>query len=378
MARQFQRVTAICPIKRLGSLMDLSPFIDGAINRFGQRTVLGLSAQALSLYRNRLSEAKEEQNIEIFRLAEDYPKKTPAAFPERITDILKEGENLIMPVSDDRETSKQAGRAVRSMPNALITATDCFQEGLYSIEDFLGQEFPFDFVNAVVRTDGEDVPCPLFLNGHLKLLQAAFKTDSGNNMNIEESDRKPVIWTAGSDKAKAKDFFNDNGLSSENTIAFHLTANSHYAYRDMMSKKNFLAAARYFISRGFSVLLVTGSILTGNISKYDKSYRIHSDFLNALDSPACRLFYGDCLVEAEVIRLCRMLLSGETGVAHLASAVGTPKITVAATSYQTGHFLMTGPYDKEFFVRESTFLESKRLPKASEIIAAAEDILQKQ
>jgi len=357
--------------------MDLSPFIDGAINRFGQRTVLGLSSQALSLYRNRLPEAKK-QGAEIFKLAEDHPKKAPVVFPERITEMLKEGANLVMPVSDDRETSKQAGRIVRSMPNALITGTDCFQEGLYSIEELLGQEFPFNFVNNVVRTDGEDVPCPIFLNGHLKLLQTASQIDSSGIMQIKDENRRPLIWTTDRDKQLAEDVFRRNGFFPENTIAFHLTANSHYTYRDMMSKKNFLEVARHFISRGFSILLVTGNIFNGTISTYDKSYRIHSDFLSTLDSPACRLFYGDCLVEAEVIRLCRALLSGETGVAHLASAVGIPKVTIAATSYQTGHFLMTGPCDKEFFVRESTFFESKRLPKASEIITAMEEILQKK
>jgi len=373
----FDRAAIICPVKRLGSLMDLSPFIDGAINRFGQRTVLGLSAQAMSLYRNRLSEAEHGQNVSIFRLDKDYPKKNPANLPVRIMEILSHGANLVIPVSDDHQTSKQAGRVARSIPNSTIAGTDCFQEGLYSIEDFLSQEFPFNFLNVRVETDGEDVPCPLFLNGHLKLLQTVSEIDHSDIMQIKDEDRKPLIWTTARDKQLAEDVFRRKGISPENTIAIHLTANSHYAFRSMMSKKNFLAVARHFISKGFSVLLVTGSLFSDDLSLYDDNYRVHLNFLDALNSPACKLFHGDCLVEAEVIRLCRVLLSGETGVAHIASAVGTPKVTIAATPYQIGHFLMTGPSDREFFVSEGTFLKPKKFPKADEVIGAMEDILQK-
>lgn len=378
MPNQVQRAVIVCPITRLGSLMDLAPFINGAINRFGPRTVLGLSRQARMLYRNRLSEASEKQQITAFTLADSYPKRKPAILPQDINRLFCQGTNLVMPVGDDPETSKQAGRVAGSIRNRYIIGTNLFCEGLYSIEEFFHQEFTFGFLDLKVEADGEDVPCPLFLNGHLKLLQTAAGIDAQDIEAADDPERKPIIWTTDTDKQLAEDFFRKKGISPENTIALHLTANSHHVYRNMMSKNNFLRIARHFISKGFSVLLVAGSIFNTSLSLYDKNYGTHLDFLETLDSPACKMFFGDCLVEAEVIRLCRILLSGETGVAHLASAVGTPKVTIAANYFQDAHFLMTGPSDREFVVRKASFFDTKRFPKAGEVIEAMENILKNQ
>ncbi len=379
MAGQFQRAAVICPIKRLGSLMDLAPFIDRTIKRFGPRTVLGLSSQAQALYRNRLADGIRNEGVTVFSLENNYPKEQPVKLPEKVEQMLSNGNNLVMPVSDDADTSKSAGRATRSIPNGFLAGTDSFCEGLYSIEHFLSQEFPFGFLDLTVETSGEDVPCPIFMNGHLKLLQAVSELDrSGTPLRITENDRKPVIWTTGNDKQSAEDFFRNNGLVPKNTIAMHLTANTYYVYRNMMSKRSFLKVARHFIGRGFSILLVSGSLRNSELSVYDTSFKTHRLFSEAINSPACRLFYGDPFVEAELIRSCRLLLSGETGVAHIASAVGTPKVTIAANSFQVGHFLMTGPRDREFIVKESDFFHGKRFPKSCEVIEAMEEILQNQ
>ncbi len=52
----FDRAIAICTVRRLGSLMDLSPFMDGVINNFGQRTVLALRRRPLPSFPERTLE----------------------------------------------------------------------------------------------------------------------------------------------------------------------------------------------------------------------------------------------------------------------------------------------------------------------------------
>ncbi len=197
---------------------------------------------------------------------------------------------------------------------------------------------------------------------------------SSDHLNEKQTGTRPILWTSWSDRLAARKYFSENGLDPENTIAFHLTANSHDAYKDMLPRSDFLKVARHFIGRGFSVLMVSGSLFNSDPLR-DRSYRTHLSFMEALGSPACRLFYGNCLAEAEIIRLCRALLSGETGVAHIASAVETPKLTIAATMFQTGLFLMTGPNDREFIVEGAEMFDQNIFPKASEVIEAMEGVL---
>ncbi len=364
---QFDRVVAVCPVKRLGSLMDLSPFIDRFINRFGNRAILALSREAISLYRHRLYEAVKDQGAAIIPVDGDNIG---------ILNQFARGRTAAFHIADDQATSKRAAREIRAINDHFTITTELAKRSLFDVGENGHYEFSLDFGHAV--SDPDSVPCPIFMNSYLDALNIGLSADGQSKIPI--SDAKPLIWTAENDMAAADTFFEKEMLDPKRTVAVHLTANSYHPFRQILPKRIYFKTLRSLISKGYNPLIICGNLKTENPMN-NKNRAVHEAFYRTLNSRAASFFYGDCLVQAEVIRRCAALLSPETGVAHLASAVGTPKVTMAADMFQTGYFLLTTEKDREFIARKTDltpFDSSKERPSPRQLVQAVIEAAAKQ
>lgn len=364
---EIAKVVVTCPVRRLGSLMDFSPLLHGLAKHFAARLVLAsLSSQASSLWRHKIKEV------------ELLGGKGGSS---------KGGRVLGIPLADDGGTSIEAyDQLVKHTPpqsyrigidRAKVSIERYFDEDDFHSPPYL-RERP-DYFDRVIQTKGETFPRPIILNAYLEVLKAALEEDGEGTAfaSLTEEEKRPLIWTGPEERRIAEEYFYRQKLLPERTIGFHLTAGSYCVYRDIWPRELFLAVARHFIERGYSVLAVTGGF--GNCYHgADKSVVLHRAFIEALRASygssvfrhAFSLFHGETLAQAEVIRRCAVFLSAETGPAHLASAVGTPKVTIAASQRQADLWMLTGARDFGFVSRRK-----ESAPRAAAVIEAMEKIL---
>jgi hypothetical protein len=194
----------------------------------------------------------------------------------------------------------------------------------------------------------------------------------------------PRVWTSSKEVEVAERFFAARGLEPARTIGIHLTAATYDVDLRIWRWESFFELAAHFLANGYQVLLITGALsLPIPTPLESESWRFHQDFLDRFrfsDLPhreEAALFYGDALAEAEVIRRCAVFLSAETGPAHLASAIGTPKVTIASSDLHQAAWMLTGPNDFGFVTEKD---QQRRIvgPTEEEVIGAVETLLQRR
>jgi ADP-heptose:LPS heptosyltransferase len=229
---------------------------------------------------------------------------------------------------------------------------------------------------------GKETPRPYVINSSVGIVQKAVQLDSGGVADGLQP--KPHIWTSDREIEDAESFFAMMGLEPARAIGLHLTAGSGNVFHRMWRRESFIEVVKHFLEQHYQVVMMTGSTAFPLPRKENNpSWEDHLDFFATLKgrfpehSDQIALFYGDVLVNAEIIRKCAVFLSGETGPAHLATAVGTPKVTIAATDFQAANWLFTGEGDFGYISQHD---KHSRIigPTVEEVVGGIETILRRK
>ncbi|MCX5750540.1 MAG: hypothetical protein NT099_02525 [Candidatus Saganbacteria bacterium] len=370
----FDRVIVSCPVKRLGSLMDFSPVLEGMSRFFPGRTVLvPMSRQAEHLWRYKLDDMREKGEALDVR----------GNRPNIIRELLERQRVLGIPLTDDYGT----GAETLSQMLKLTPEAACWV-GSKETEDYF-RKCARDLIPVEVApilkqylSHVVDATPPTVIHGSVAVIQKALEL-SGQELPADFR-AQPLVWTSDREVETAEGFFQRGGLEAGRTIGMHLASASYDVDRFIWPWRNFAEVADHFLEQNFQILLVTGSFFSGTHPGRDNyAWQDHREFMQELQKkhPSRRenvkLFYGDVLAEAEVIRRCRTFLSAETGPAHLASAVGTPKVTIAASEDQKFFWLLTGERDFGFVSMRGKQRGHRDIfsPEVDTVIEAMESIL---
>jgi ADP-heptose:LPS heptosyltransferase len=145
-----------------------------------------------------------------------------------------------------------------------------------------------------------------------------------NAIGIDAPSLKPTVWTTAEDEAFAESFFQENGLSSRNTIALFPSAqHSEKIYEQYKSVLQNLEGYDFLILGGRDAERYAGEIWAGLPGK-------------------CWNLAGRTTIRrmAAIIRRCRLYLGSDSVGAHIACAVGVPSVVVLGG----GHFGRFIPY----------------------------------
>ncbi len=148
-----------------------------------------------------------------------------------------------------------------------------------------------------------------------------------SGVGIETNILNPLVWTSEKDEEFADRFFRENNLQAEKTIA--LFAGVQYAVRsyDLYG----VALSKAINDLGFSVVALGSSNEVG----------VGQENLKATGSSAINLCGKTTLRQtAALLKRCRLAVGAETGLAHMACAVGTPNVILLGG----GHFGRFMPY----------------------------------
>ena len=351
----------------LGSCLDLGPALHKAFKAFnaeGTRTIISASRNAAHLFRHRFEEAAA-QGTRIIVPGPSYQR----SFEEIRTLLAAPGANCLgIPFADNRITSEDSYLGLHKLTplsGIRIGLTNVANSVKWAFKRYTDEDRPdysFDpglgirgaYFDHEIEPGFPAVNTPFFLNANLEAVNLAARLAGLEHSIRGGTEKRPMIWTSPKEVEAARRFFDQNSLAPETTIGIHLTASSGDPYKDMLSEDDFFAVSKYFINNGHTVLLVAGNTFGTPPNSADENYDTHIGFLDRLKSEysssryqnSFRMFYGDVLTQAEIIRLCgRGFLSGETGPAHLASAVGTPKVTIASRQAQADMYMMLSPFE---------------------------------
>jgi ADP-heptose:LPS heptosyltransferase/predicted O-methyltransferase YrrM/sulfatase maturation enzyme AslB (radical SAM superfamily)/SAM-dependent methyltransferase len=146
-------------------------------------------------------------------------------------------------------------------------------------------------------------------------------------IGITDERHKPSMWTFPDDSAFSDRFFKEQGFEPEKTIA--LFAGAQYDVR--LYDKYGAGLAAFCREMGFSVVALGSA----------DDYGINQHNLNAIGVMTANLSGATTLRQgAAILSRCRLAVGAETGLAHMACAVGTPNIIVLGG----GHFGRFIPY----------------------------------
>jgi ADP-heptose:LPS heptosyltransferase len=137
----------------------------------------------------------------------------------------------------------------------------------------------------------------------------------------------PQVWASSDDRRAANDLFTRHGLEPGRTIA--LFAGAQF---DVRIYRGFGKALSSLCREGSYQVVALGA---------QGDARLNQQCLNDIDAQTVNLS-GETTVRqtAEIIRLCRLAVGTETGLAHLACAVGTRNVILLGG----GHFGRFVPY----------------------------------
>lgn len=350
----FDKILITCPVKRLGSLMDFSPAIDRALDHFGRRCVIVASPEAASLYRHRFDTARQNgSTIIVDDLSEKYSENRDyllGSFQLAWKDRQIAGFSLY----DDPRTLDHSCELFDYLtPPGTIKVGDVIQETtnfnrreqidieeVPEIPDGVRRSRPFDHI-----ADANLCGAPFVLNSALLLEKTIFELDNNDNPSVPiPQNERPVIWTTELERSAAAAFFEERGVDASRTIGFHFTAGTYNVFQYIWPRESFMSVAKHFAASGCNILAACGYILATDGFESTASVAVHQCFLDELGGNS-HLFFGDVLVQAEIIRMCAAFISPETDPAHLASAVGTQKVTIAASHDQAFTWMLTGEND---------------------------------
>lgn len=333
--------------------MDLSPTLDRFADHFGGRASFLISEQAASLWRYRLENVMScERNAYLSEASRLAP-----------SGLDMKGPKALFLLQDDPPTSGycddiEAAFLERSAPYG-IKVHRCY--------DFTHGNAPIPY----------KILEPTFMNAYLIALHHMILEDAGSEMTpAQQNGTMPIIWTSEKERAAAGFFFTSQGLDPLRTVGIHLTAGSHNVYKDIWPKECFEELARKLVSSGLSILLLSGK-LTPNSKSAEADLKVHRDFAGLIGSDRCRFFSGDTLEQAEIIRKCAVFFSAETGPAHLASATGTPKVTIAYSNSQKQLFMMTTEKDAGFVRSGYIPFKLRPHPNVDDIYSAIRRIVER-
>lgn len=334
-----------------------------------------MSSQAINLWKYKLGQMKEE------KIAIMDEKGLQQTF---LRDKMMRTRVLGIPFADDQRRALDAYRILqrytaetscRIGPDLIPTVIEDYYS---NDEDYSPWGTRNNCFNHTINTQSPDFPQPHILHSYMQTIQKAVEIDG--SALPKDLPAQPLTWTSDKERESVETFFAHHGLQTNQTIGLHLTAGSYDVYKNIWSQTRFVSLSQHFAERGYQILLITGSLADPlPPAERDKGWQIHQAFLDTLKSfPSMKrpplLFYGTTLEDAEVIRRCAVFISAETGPAHLASAVGTPKVTIAASSFQAKRWMLTSQQDYGF-ISEGNGISA---PTVEQMIAATESILSKQ
>ncbi|MCX5749370.1 MAG: hypothetical protein NTZ10_03915 [Candidatus Saganbacteria bacterium] len=378
----FGKLLVSCPITKLGSLLHIAPSFDMLINAFGERTIIMTSPQAIYLNKYRFADAKSH-GASIFGCDEPGRDKM-------IREQIADKTIVCLPFGDSFETVDDSFFSIVHLvdKNSYRIGYDGFLGNLRtnSDDEEHGWDLPSHIFDHVVNTSGNAIPEPNFLNTYLETARMAVMIDDPSmDFQIPGTMRRPLVWTSEKEVAQARLFFEKERLCPKNTIGIHLTSATHDSFNSVWPFRNYYDVAIDFIKKGYHVLLVSGNIFGTHPAHDDKDFSAHKHLLDALNKTFPRtsgfgrsshLFFGDCLTSAEIIRNCTAVLSPNSGPAHLAAAVGTPKVSIIADDFEKKTWLWTSDVSAGFQAQEKYSGRSDRSmiisPKPAQIIEALE------
>ncbi len=148
-----------------------------------------------------------------------------------------------------------------------------------------------------------------------------------NYLGIFPDKLEPLVWTDNEDECFAEEYFQRHGLKSEDTIA--LFAGAQWDMRRYSSYGKALAETAWSAQ---GTVIALGSLSDAEINRQN----LNQSKARALD------FTGRTTLRqsAAILKRCRLAIGAETGLAHLACAVGTPQVILLGG----GHFGRFMPY----------------------------------
>ncbi|MCX5749258.1 MAG: hypothetical protein NTZ10_03325 [Candidatus Saganbacteria bacterium] len=377
-------VASLSGVERLGSNVDLSPSIDRLMKVFGRRLAIIPSAECSSLMRYRFDRARRDG----ITIADNL---------EKLDALRKKTENggknvLGIPFGDDTEALVVSYQALDSS-SPLDSFRINFGNHARCLEHHSNDEessFTTDRGGALFDETIEAAGLPFILK-NMEVVKLAERLDG--KTGYDTSDIRPMIWTTQKEKDAAAGIFALTKFLPERTIGLHLTAGSYKVFDQVWPASSFHEVADHFLKKNYNILFICGSLfghIPENMMDDNQRYshlaalsnkEIHEKFLAELSdrhraikgNKPFGLFFGDVLEEAEVIRMCRSFLSIDTGPSHLASTVGTPKVTIAHDWLQKLVWVRTTGQDKSLVAR----IDGNKVigPGPVDVIVAMEEVL---
>lgn len=146
-------------------------------------------------------------------------------------------------------------------------------------------------------------------------------------LSINNGKLQPSVWLKEQDEVIAQRIFSDNSLDPSKTIALFAGAQ----YKERLYHNYAHALKSVCVKQGFSIIAL------GSASEYD----LNQVQLRSIDVRCVNLCGKLTLRQtAAVIKRCRLAVGAESGLAHIACAVGTPNVIVVGG----GHFGRFLPY----------------------------------
>lgn len=147
------------------------------------------------------------------------------------------------------------------------------------------------------------------------------------SLGIDGRGLAPLVWTTEEDEQYAEHLFQEQGLTRETTVA--LFAGAQF---DMRVYPGYGEALKGVCNEGSLRLVALGSARERDLNQAHLAH-VGTGHLNLCGDLTLR----QC---AAILRRCRLAVGAETGLAHMACAVGTPQVVVLGG----GHFGRFMPY----------------------------------
>lgn len=350
------------PVRRLGSLVDISPILGTRL--FGPNKLrLEASRQAQSLFRYRIKELSDQGIL----TSEFNPYSNPVGIPlSDAADItaasylalhrmMRTNNGLF--IQDHRigfiENRKEIERYV-----SRLTDQDGYDEYSNSAHALAAV---FNGRTAVLdrNVNWSDLDSPSYLNGIREIMKETLMACGASEPEIlAVGSEMPLIWTSSKEVEEAHDYFKGRGLGQENTVGFHVTAATYNVFDQVWPEESFMQVAQALISQGKQIVLTCGYLLPHDNSPDNSSFKTHNDFMAGLISrfPNTKnnvhMFFGDVLSQAEIIAGCGAFFSMDTGPSHIAYAMRTRKVTLAANKKQARVWMGLRPGDRGFIASD--------------------------
>ncbi len=148
-------------------------------------------------------------------------------------------------------------------------------------------------------------------------------------LGVEHEELQPVVWTSDEDRAFADNFFTENGIRPDKAIVLFAGAQS-----ELRRYEKYGEALSEICDEGDYTVIALGSPSDGELNNINlKNIKIATYDLSGKTT---------IRQSAEIIRRSRLAVGAETGLAHIACAVGTPNVILLGGG-QFGRFMPYSP-----------------------------------